>query len=437
MDTHSLLLSLAGLVDDELLGWSRELVAVGESGYALELVTASIAAEGTRLPDSVHTGLRAARREPAGVQLPAPVPAPVMAHRFLADPATAGYPPAVAASFPIQALHTMPGRILRGCRLRLSWRLTPAGSAPAPVPHPVLLIETADGTGADLLAYQVADLLWQAGVFASVEVFGPDTPLGEYHRAALEASLPLEDRDLPPAGARLAAESSAGVAAQSSAGVAAGGLGSGQDPVRTDPAPTPTGTPAPVREPAARSPLPPADRVIAARASAPNAQVHNAMPFGWAPQERPAREKHADGADLGGHQGPGNQAGSAGRQHWTPAQAAAPRREPAGPPAAGRPPAGSFAPPRGNPPPPSGPLPPRRPPAPQGPQQAGAEGAPLVSQPPARRPGPPPAQPPPTHPARPPRRPTEDTPETPDDTLRSPRQPLEERDTTGNTRRSH
>jgi hypothetical protein len=373
LDTHSLLLSLAGLIDDELLGWSRELVAVGDSDYALELVTAAIAADRVRLPEAVHAGLRAGRHEPPGVELPEPEPAAVMTHSFLADPIAAGYPPAIAAAFPTQALHTLPARILRGCRLRLSWRLTPAGSAPVPVPHPVLLVETTDGTGADLIAYQMADLLWQAGVFASVEVFGADTPIGEYHRAALEASVPLADRDLPPAGAQLPA--------QSSAGLAAAAPGFGQDPLRTDPARTPTGTPAPAREPAARSPLPPADRVIAARASVP--------------------------------------------------------------PGPGRPPAGSFAPPRGNPPEPTGPLSQRRPPAPQRPQRVGAgphgsnEGGPVVSPPPVRRPGSPPAQPPPTHPGRPPRRPTEDMPDTSENTLRSPRQPLEDRDATGSTRRPH
>src|SRR5581483_3763304 len=222
LDAHSLLLSFAGLVDDELLGWSRELVAVGQSDYGLELLTAAVAAEGIRLPESVHAALRAARRQAPEVRLPAPDPAPAMVHRFLPDPATAGYPPTHAATFATQVLHTLPGRLLRGCRLRLSWRLTPAGSAPAPVPHAVLLVETPDATGAELLAYQVGELLWQAGVFASVEVFGPTAPLGDYHRAALAASVPLDVRERPPADAQLAAQSSAGPAATR--------LESGQDP---------------------------------------------------------------------------------------------------------------------------------------------------------------------------------------------------------------
>src|SRR5213082_1134595 len=86
-DTHSLLLSLAGLIDDELLGWCRELAAVGESDYALELVTAAIAADRLRVPEAVHAALPQAGRSQAGLELPAPDPAPVMTHRFLADPA--------------------------------------------------------------------------------------------------------------------------------------------------------------------------------------------------------------------------------------------------------------------------------------------------------------------------------------------------------------
>jgi len=59
VDTHSLLLSLAGLLDDELLGWCRELVAVGEGDYALELVTAAVQADRVRLPAATHEALPA------------------------------------------------------------------------------------------------------------------------------------------------------------------------------------------------------------------------------------------------------------------------------------------------------------------------------------------------------------------------------------------
>lgn len=295
---HGLLLSLAGLIDDELLGWCRELAAVGESDYALELVTAAIAADNVRVPEAVHAGLLRSGKGQGGLELPAPDPAPVMAHRFLADPAAVGYPPTAGRS-PADVLHTLPARLVRGCRLWLTWRLTPAGSAPTPVPHPVLLVETSDGGGADLLAYQVADLLWQAGVFASVEVFGAGADLDEYHRAALAASTPLETDGVvgtaPPQGGQQPSGLPAPVAA---------GLVQRGDPSQTSPRGNPSqASPRgnlPARESFGRDhsdtrdprpPLHPVDRVIAARASAPRNPIDNVMPFERGPADRPGQDR--------------------------------------------------------------------------------------------------------------------------------------------------
>lgn len=296
-DIHSLLLSLAGLVDDELLGWARELAAIGDRDYTLELVTATVAAEGIRLPVPVHARLRASLHRRPGMELPAAEPAPVMRHRFLADPVAAGYPPAIASTDLVRALQALPGRVLRGCRVRLSWRLTPAGSAPTPVPHPVLLVETTEHTGAEVLAYQISDLLGQAGVFASVEVFGPNIPVGDYHRAALHASVPLDDQDRPSAGAQRGAEP----AAASTPSVESGPNPVHPNPVRPDPARTPTGTPVPAGGPV---PRPPAGLAVDARASAPIRPAHDDAPFDWAPQEddslrsprRPLEERDPSGS---------------------------------------------------------------------------------------------------------------------------------------------
>ncbi|MDQ2710142.1 MAG: hypothetical protein M3Z25_22085, partial [Actinomycetota bacterium] len=281
-DNHRLLLSLAGLIDDELLGWSRELAAVGEFDHALELVTAAIAADGVRLPEAVHAALLAARRGQPGVEVPEPEECPVPAHRFLPDPTAAGYPAVVGGGSPVEALGGLPDRLLRDCRLWLSWRLTPAGAAPAPVPHPVLLVEAGDGVGADLLAYQVADLLWQAGVFASVEVFGPDTPVGEYHRAALDASVALDEL-----GGKGASATGASASPDDAPPTASALLGA---PVFPDtPARETSSTPA--RETSSRPPLRPVERVIAARASAPRNPIDNVMPFERTPPDRPLPDR--------------------------------------------------------------------------------------------------------------------------------------------------
>ncbi|MGQ0480543.1 MAG: hypothetical protein ACT4O0_05865 [Pseudonocardia sp.] len=305
VDTHNLLLSLAGLVDDELLGWARELAAVGESDYAFELIIATVSADRLRLPQPVHAALLVARRGQPAAELPAPEPEPTMAHRFLADPAAAGFPAAIAGAFPVSALETLPGRLLRNCRLWLTWRLTPAGSASVPAPHPVLLIETADHDGADLLAYQVADLLWQAGVFASVEVFGADASLGEYHRAALDAANPLDGT-----GGVESTSSGAGSAAPA-APAAPVTPARRADPVSQPGVSQPgvssagvsrPGGPAALRE-ASRPPLHPVDRVITARSSAPRGP-DGPIPFGGpdnvTPFERPAQERPDADADRRG-----------------------------------------------------------------------------------------------------------------------------------------
>jgi hypothetical protein len=68
------------------------------------------------------------------------------------------------------------------------------------MPHPVLLVETTDPDGGDVLAHHVTELLGQAGVFVSVEVLGPNSPVGDYHRAAMQSSVVLGSF-IPPASA--------------------------------------------------------------------------------------------------------------------------------------------------------------------------------------------------------------------------------------------
>jgi hypothetical protein len=281
VETHSLLLSLAGLIDDELLGWCRELVAVGESEYALELVTAAVQADGVRLPERLHTDLldTAHRRRVLGWAdgLPSADPSARMSHRFAVDPVEHGFPPRSAAHSPEEALRAVPPRLLRDCQLWLSWRLTPAGSAPGPLPHPVVLVETSDAIGAEVLAYQLAEVLARAGVFASVEVFSGDLELGEYHRAALAEAHSMTGPDGSPDQPRPERAVGSGTAPVD------------QVPPRPSPrarvAPGPNGTAArgpagplpdaPRPGPAAgpdggrRPPMHPVDRVITARSSAP------------------------------------------------------------------------------------------------------------------------------------------------------------------------
>src|SRR6185312_6828151 len=52
---HELLLELTGRLDDDLLAWARELVAVGEEGQAVELAVAALVAEHVTLTPAVRT----------------------------------------------------------------------------------------------------------------------------------------------------------------------------------------------------------------------------------------------------------------------------------------------------------------------------------------------------------------------------------------------
>jgi hypothetical protein len=196
--THELFLRLAGRVDDDLLADARELVAVGEDGHALELVTAALAADGTPLPPAVRaelvTAATAARIDLDAEAALAPAAADTTAHRF--SPTADADVPVVAA------VRELPNRLRDGVRLRLAWRQTPAGPAPTPLPQPVLLVETAaDGRPGEVLAYQVGAAMARSGVHVAVEVLTSGRPLTSYHTAALRDSAPLSSEAAPRAAA--------------------------------------------------------------------------------------------------------------------------------------------------------------------------------------------------------------------------------------------
>lgn len=286
-DAHHLLLSLAGLIDDELLGWGRELVAVGETAYALELMGAAVAAERIRLPHQVHAALRT--NTPPRIELSPPDPNPVMQHRFVADLAALGCARPPGAS-PAEVLATVPARLLKGCRLSLTWRLTPAGSASTPVPHPVLLVETTERAGNDVLAHQLTELLSQAGVFASVEVLSQHAPVGDYHRAAKDASAALETH-APPADTLAAGSAPSASPARSDHRLTR--------PPTAPPRVATSGAPS-AQTPASHPPLGPVERVITARSATVAAPggYNAATPFDEAARWGPQRGDHHPPVDL-------------------------------------------------------------------------------------------------------------------------------------------
>ena len=203
-DAHQLLLQLAGRLDDDLLAWARELVAVGEEGQAVELAVAALVAEQVALPEPLRAALvRSGHTDLDADASLAPATPDVTGHRF---DAAAGSGDRVAA-----VLAALPARRLAGCTLHLTWRLTPAGAVPGPVPRAVVLVETGPDRSADVLAYLLTTELERAGVPASVEVFTAGTDLPAYHATALRSARRIEvgASVIAPAGvvvARTAAE---------------------------------------------------------------------------------------------------------------------------------------------------------------------------------------------------------------------------------------
>ncbi|ODT99010.1 MAG: hypothetical protein ABS81_26615 [Pseudonocardia sp. SCN 72-86] len=193
LTTHELLLALAGRVDDDLLATCRELVAVGEDAIAFELLTAALVAGAAQLPPRVRETLVAAAARvridlDADRLLPPAAPENGTPHRFRADTDAPGLSARIAEAL---AAHRPSGG-----HSWLTWRTTPAGSAPGPVPHPVLLVEIPGTPGpedhaADVLAYRLSATLQRVGLAVGVEVFVAGSALPAYHGEALSTARPV------------------------------------------------------------------------------------------------------------------------------------------------------------------------------------------------------------------------------------------------------
>ncbi|MGD9987664.1 hypothetical protein [Pseudonocardia sp.] len=193
LTTHELLLALAGRVDDDLLATCRELVAVGEDAPAFELLTAALVAGAAQLSSQVRETLVAAAARvridlDADRLLPPAAPESGTGHRFRADTDVPGLSARIAEAL---AAHR-PG----GGHSWLTWRTTPAGSAPGPLPHPVLLVEIPGTPGpedhaADVLAYRLSATLQRVGLAVGVEVFVAGSALPAYHGEALSTARPV------------------------------------------------------------------------------------------------------------------------------------------------------------------------------------------------------------------------------------------------------
>ncbi|MFD0199716.1 MULTISPECIES: hypothetical protein [Saccharothrix] len=179
---HDLLLALAGRVDDDALTQARELLAVAELDRAVELVVGCLLAGRIPVsPEERHEigwllGEVRSDRSLAD-RLFAVERVPVVKHRFSVD------------SDPAEGLGDVLGKtvsVLPDVRgVRATWRSSPAGATPGPLPQRVVLVDIGPAGFAPATAYRVDTVLRKAGIRAAVEVLTVGTQLGEYHAAAV------------------------------------------------------------------------------------------------------------------------------------------------------------------------------------------------------------------------------------------------------------
>lgn len=190
---HEVLLSLAGRIDDDALTSVRELVAVEDDAAAAELLGGCLLAAGAGVTATEHAVLgrwfASSRVDPELVDaLPRDPEADRRdEHRFTADPPSG----AAATSGAGEAVARAAARLPGVQRVQQCWRTTPAGTAPGPVPHRVVLVETHSVDDCEHVAHHVAHAAREHGA-VSVEVFAAGAELPAYHRAAVRAARPLD-----------------------------------------------------------------------------------------------------------------------------------------------------------------------------------------------------------------------------------------------------
>ncbi|GAA4733960.1 hypothetical protein [Actinomycetospora chibensis] len=192
---HEVLLSLAGRIDDDALSSVRDLVAVEDDAAAAELLGGCLLAAGAGVTAREHAVLgrwfAASRVDPELVDvLPRDPEADRREeHRFTPDPPASARESGSSRDAG-EAVARAAARLPGVQRVRQCWRTTPAGSAPGPVPHRVVLVETHSADDCEHVAHHVAHAARELGA-VSVEVFAAGAELPAYHRAAVRVARPL------------------------------------------------------------------------------------------------------------------------------------------------------------------------------------------------------------------------------------------------------
>src|SRR5699024_6891877 len=191
---HSLLLALAGRIDDSVLTNAHELVARADVDEAAELTTGTLIAGGIAVRAAEHrelaTILELNQCDTSLVdELVVDDSGSIQPHRFSSAVGDRPSPETGVA----EAIE----RVTRGLpdvrTVHAVWRLTPAGAVPGPLPTRVVLIEVGSEANPPAVAYRIDGALHQAEISAVVEVLSPESGRSRYHEAALAAARRVDD----------------------------------------------------------------------------------------------------------------------------------------------------------------------------------------------------------------------------------------------------
>ncbi|MPY78356.1 MAG: hypothetical protein GEV04_07640 [Actinophytocola sp.] len=185
---HTVLLALAGRIDDGALGHARQLSAGARVDEAGELIAGTLIAGGIPLrPWERHelgevfaaSGADAALLDQLIVSEHDVDPT----HAFIADDqpeagVAAAIEPVKIALTDVSAIHAV-------------WRNTAAGRVPGQVPQRLVLLELGAQGSPPATTHLVAAALRNAGIRAAVEVASADVAWTTYHQQALAAAVPI------------------------------------------------------------------------------------------------------------------------------------------------------------------------------------------------------------------------------------------------------
>lgn len=185
---HTVLLGLAGRVDDSALSQARRLAARARTDEAAELITGTLVAG--QIPVR-----RAEQRELAAL-LAASGADDWFAEQLIVDESLDGVEHrfsggAAAAAGVSEALAHVLRRLPDVRAVHAVWRNTVAGRVPGPMPQRLVLAQVGTSGSALATAYRMDVALHRAGISAAVEVTDPQTPSSDYHAQALAAAEPV------------------------------------------------------------------------------------------------------------------------------------------------------------------------------------------------------------------------------------------------------